>query len=102
MPAGVVVTPSCVYAPRMLHDCHGWRCEAHPDQEWPHPGCDSVGMLCVDTACAFGRDNIPFVVRKWRQEADQITANIAESAHNVTAAALRRQADELEGSLDYR
>jgi hypothetical protein len=37
-----------------------------------------------------------------RQQEDQIAAGSAESAHGVTAADLRRQADELERSLDYR
>jgi hypothetical protein len=95
-----LVAGYCVYPQQMSHDCHGWRCEAHSDQEWPHQGCGSSGVLCVDAACPYGRDNISVVVRGWREDADHVDAGRVDYGRGLGATALRRQADELERTLD--
>jgi hypothetical protein len=41
------------------HCVHGWICEAHPDQPWPHDNCPGPGMRCDNPVCPYWQGDDP-------------------------------------------
>lgn len=42
---------------------HGWICETHPDQPWPHDDCAGPGIRCDNPTCPWWRGASPAALR---------------------------------------